>query len=182
MKRALFVSLAALFVAAPASAAIVTVGQGFASDCYEAAASERSDLTALELCNSAMEEDFLTRHNRAATLINRGIILLYRGQYAEALADFDAAIEVQPDLAEAHTHRGVALVAYHDYRTAIEALTHGLSLNPEEPAKAYFNRAIAYEELGDIPNAYRDYRRAAELAPEWRPAQRELARFRVTSR
>jgi tetratricopeptide (TPR) repeat protein len=178
----LFAGLAALLAATGAEAAVVTVGQGFARDCYEAAAAERGDLSALELCNAAIEEDFLTRHNRAATLINRGIIYLYRGQYGEALADFDAAIEAEPTLAEGHTHRGVALVAYHDYRTAIDALTQGLSLEPDEPAKAYFNRAIAYEELGDIPNAYRDYRRAAELAPDWRPAQRELARFRVTSR
>jgi tetratricopeptide (TPR) repeat protein len=182
MKQALFASVAALLLAGPAHAAVVTVGQGFARDCYEAAALERSDLSALELCNSAIEEDFLTRHDRSATLINRGIIYLYRGQYAEALADFDAAIANTPQLAEGHTHRGVALLAYHDYRSAIEALNQGLALEPEEPAKAYYNRAIAHEELGDIPAAYHDYRRAAELAPEWRPAQRELSRFRVTSR
>ena len=182
MKYALFASVATLLAAGSAHAAIVTVGQGYARDCYDAAAQERSDLTALELCNSAIEEDFLTRQDRSATLINRGIVFLYRGQYAEALADFDAAIEASPDLAEGYTHRGVALLAYHDYRSAIEALNRGLTLEPSEPAKVYFNRAIAHEELGDIPAAYRDYRRAAELAPEWRPAQRELARFRVTSR
>lgn len=182
MKRALFASFAVLALAAPANAAVVTVGQGFASDCYEAAAAERSDLSALELCNAAIAEDFLTRHNRAATLVNRGIIHLYRGDYRDALTDFDAAIAVQPDLAEAHIHRGVALVAFSDYRTAIEALTYGLTLAPEEPAKAHFNRAIAYEELGDIPSAYHDYRRAAELAPAWTPPRRELTRFRVTSR
>ncbi len=182
MKYALFASVATLLMTGSAHAAVVTVGQGFARDCYEAAALERNDLSALELCNSAIEEDFLTRHDRSATLINRGIIYLYRGQYAEALGDFDAAIESTPDLAEGYTHRGVALLAHHDYRSAIEALNQGLALEPSEPAKVYFNRAIAHEELGDIPAAYHDYRRAAELAPEWRPAQRELLRFRVSGR
>lgn len=180
MRHALFASVATLLIAGSGHAAIVTVGQGFARDCYEAAALERRDLSALELCNSAMREDFLTRHDRSATLINRGIVYLYRGQYAEALTDFDAAIANTPNLAEGYTHRGVALLAQHDYSSAIEALNQGLALEPSEPAKVYFNRAIAHEELGDIPAAYHDYRRAAELAPEWRAAQRELSRFRVT--
>jgi len=182
MKHVVLAGVLALLIAERADAAVVTVGQGFARDCYEAAALERSDLSALQLCNSAIEEDFLTSYNRSATLINRGIIFLYRGQYDEALADFDAAIEADPNLAEGYTHRGVALLAHNDYRGAIEALDRGLALEPEEPAKAYYNRAIAHEELGEIPDAYHDYRRAAELAPNWRPAQRELARFRVTSR
>ena len=33
--------------------------------------------------------------------------------------------------------------------------------------------------LGDVNAAYRDYRRAAELAPDWAEARAELARFRV---
>src|SRR5690606_33442803 len=139
MRHALFASVAVLLLTGSAHAAIVTVGQGYARDCYEAAALERSDLSALELCHSAIREDFLTRQDRSATLINRGIVYLYRGQYAEALADFDAAIANTPNLAEGHTHRGVALLAYHDYRSAIEALNQGLALEPSEPAKVYFN-------------------------------------------
>jgi tetratricopeptide (TPR) repeat protein len=182
MKHVVFAGIVALLMATPASAAVVTVGDEFSTSCYAAAAAERSDYSALEVCNTALEESFLNRHNRSATLINRGIIYLYRGQYAEALADFDAAIEADPGLAEGYTHRGVALLAHRDYRSAIEALDRGLALDPSEPAKVYFNRAIAHEELGDVAAAYHDYQRAAELAPDWSPARRELARFRVTTR
>ena len=170
-----------LLTAAPAGAAVVTMGDEFSQSCYRAAAAERSDRPALEVCNTALEESFLNSRNRSATLINRGIVYLYRGEYAQALADFDDAIEADPSLAEGYTHRGLALLAYHDYRSAIEAFDRGLALDPSEPAKVYFNRAIAHEELGEVSAAYHDYQRAAELAPDWSPAQRELTRFHVTS-
>jgi len=179
MKHAVF--FVALLTAAPAGAAVVTMGDEFSQSCYRAAAAERSDFQAIQVCDTALEESFLNPHNHSATLVNRGIIYLYRGRYTEALADFDAAIAADPGLAEAYTHRGLALLAYHDYHGAIEAFDHGLTLDPSEPAKVYFNRAIAHEELGDVAAAYHDYQRAAALAPDWSPPQRELTRFRVAS-
>lgn len=180
MKHMLFAGLViTLLAGASAEAAVVTTGSPYAEDCYRAALVQRDDVHALERCNTALREDFLTRRDRAATLVNRGIIHLYRGSFHDALRDFDAAIAAYPNLAEGHVHRGVALNAFHDWRGAIESLDRGLQLEPEEPAKAHFNRAIAHEELGDVAAAYHDYRRAAELAPEWSPPQRELTRFQV---
>lgn len=57
----------------------------------------------------------------------------------------------------------------------------GLTLAPEEPEKAYYNRGLAHEGLADLKAAYFDYRRAAELKPDWPIPQRELGRFSVRS-
>ncbi|MGE0046032.1 MAG: tetratricopeptide repeat protein, partial [Hyphomonadaceae bacterium] len=65
---------------------------------------------------------------------------------------------------------------------AVESITRGLTLDPEEPHKAYFNRALAYEAMGNVRAAYADYRRAQELSPSWDAPQRELARYTVTQR
>jgi Tfp pilus assembly protein PilF len=51
-----------------------------------------------------------------------------------------------------------------------------------EPQDAHFNRAIAYEALGDLRAAYEDYKAALAIKPDWALPQRELARFTVTTR
>ena len=35
------------------------------------------------------------------------------------------------------------------------------------PALAYFGRGLANEDMGNIRDAYADYRRAAQLDPQW---------------
>lgn len=170
---------AAVLTAGVASAAVVVVGNGLARGCYQAAVRESSTDASLETCDMALSEQPLDRDNRSATYVNRGIIHLNRNETRQALSDFNRAVALTPNLAEAHTNRAAALLASGDYRGAVAAIDHALGLQPNEPHKAYFIRAAAYEELGDNTAAYRDYRHAADLAPDWRPARAELTRFSV---
>ncbi len=169
--------LAAILTAGTAHAAITVVGSGFARGCYLAAVHERADRDSIQTCDNALTRQPLDRTNRAATYVNRGIVYLNRHDAARALEDFDRAVELAPDLAEVHTNRAAALLEGGDFRGAVAAVDRGIALGPEEPHKAYFIRAAAYEELGDTSAAYSDYRRAVELAPDWRPARMELTRF-----
>lgn len=172
-------ALAAALAAGPANAAIVVVGDGFAQSCYAAAAADRDDLASLRACSMAIAEQSLNDRNRAATYVNRGIIYLNRNNPDAALADFDRALEIMPEMGDTHLNRGAALLYLRHYEEARAAAERAIALNPEEPHKAYFIRGAANEELGDLAAAYRDYQRAAELAPEWSVARAELARFRV---
>lgn len=172
---------ATAFAAGTAQAAVLVVGAGNARLCYTAAASGRDDLESVRTCNMALTEQMLSSHDRAATLVNRGIIQLGRNNAEQALADFDRAVDVMPDLAEVHTNRAAALLYLNRYHEALAAADRAIALNPEEPERAYFIRAAANEELGNMTAAYRDYSRAVELAPTWRIARAELARFRVGS-
>ena len=63
--------------------------------------------------------------------------------------------------------------------TVLTEIDRGLSMNPEEPEKAYFNRALANEGLDDMKAAYLDYMKALELAPNWDAPRHELSRFTV---
>jgi len=175
-------ALATLLVTMPmagaASAYVVVAAGSLAHACYQNARAELDSAQAIEQCTAALAEG-LNAHNRAGTLINRGIIYMNRRAYDRALADFDAAIALQPELAEGHINRGAALLAQDNYAGAIAAIDRGLDLSPEEPARAYYNRGVAHEELGHVREAYRDYRQASDLAPTWGPPQTELARFRV---
>jgi len=162
-----------------ASGEIVTaMGSSLAEACYSHARLNRSTGEAVDDCTSALDEGLVLR-DRAATYVNRGIILLRRGDYRRALRDFDMAIELQPDLAEAHLNRGAALRNIDDAAGAVAALNRALELGPREPARAYYNRGIAHEDLGELRAAYGDYRRASELAPDWEAPRVELARFRI---
>lgn len=180
MKHALLAgAVTAAGLISSAEAAVWVVGEGPSRDCYIAAVSNRQDRNSIEVCDLALNHDFLIRRDRAATFVNRGVLRLRRGQDARALSDFNAAAALMPEFGEAHLMRGTALVELGRYAEAVDALTLALTLDPERPERAYFYRAAANEELGRANAAYADYRRAAEIAPDWRSPRTELARFQV---
>ncbi len=76
-------------------------------------------------------------------------------------------------------NRGATFVGEERYREGLEQIDRGLALGVKDPEKAWFNRGLANEGLGDLKAAYRDYTRAAELKPDWTPPRTELARFKV---
>lgn len=175
--------LAAAFGLAPpaAQAASTVYGVGTATVCYQAARDGDAGLDALSACNAALADGGLDARDRAATLVNRGVLRLQRREAAPALADFDRAIAARPDLGEAHVNRGAALILAKDYAGAVAAIDRGLALGAEDPHEAYFNRAVAHEGQDNLQAAYADYRRARDLKPGWDLPTRELARFTVTS-
>lgn len=180
MTRLILAAALALALGAEAAQAAVTVlGETAAHACYQSAIEGRTDRGALRACESALEQESITTRDRAATYVNRGVIRLHRREFTDALTDFDTAIRLMPRLGEGHVDRGAALIMLSDYDGAIAAITHGISLGPEDLHEAYFNRALAYELRGDLRQAYEDYRRAAELAPDWPRPHLELARFQV---
>lgn len=183
MKHALLigaaVAAATLIAASAAEGAITIVGRGPAADCYRAAAADRDDWRALRVCDLALEGQFLTAPDRAATLVNRAIIRMRRNDYRRSLVDLDDAIAIDAQLAEAHVMRGAVLIELDRAQEAVEGLTRALALNPANPERIYYYRGAAYEDQGNVRAAYEDYRRASEIAPNWSPPQHELTRFRV---
>ena len=174
-------ALAVVF-AAPASASVLVLGNGAAADCSRAAFAGRSDLASIKTCNTALEVERLDRRDRAGTLVNRGVMQLRTKAYVAARRDFDAAIRLAPKLGEAYVNRGVSRMADAAYAEALDDVNLGLSLGVKEPAKAYYNRALVQESLGQARAAWLDYRKAQELAPEWEAPGRQLARFTVRTR
>ena len=173
----------ALMLAAGGSQASVTViGGGLAEACSKATLAGVSARRAEALCTQALSEEMLSPRDKAGTFVNRGIIKMRRGEMAAALADFDLAIHYKPQLGEIYINRGAALVGEHRYADGLADLNKGLKLGVEEPAKAYYNRALAYEGLDDVKSAYFDYQKAVELSPEWDAPKQQLVRFHVARR
>jgi tetratricopeptide (TPR) repeat protein len=167
-------------LAGPAAAASTVLGGGLATACSASALDGRDDDASLDTCNLALESEILISRDRAATFVNRGVILLRRKAWTQAGRDFDAAIALQPAMGEAFVNRGAALLGQRRWREGKAEIDRGLALGADEPEKAYFNRAIAWEALDNMEAAWRDYSQAAALKPDWDAPRKELARFTVT--
>ncbi|MFQ6058738.1 MAG: tetratricopeptide repeat protein [Anaerolineae bacterium] len=94
----------------------------------------------------------------------RGFAYLARGDYDRAIADYDQAIQLEPDLAIAYSNRGVAYIAKGDYDRAIANFDQAVKLDPEY-AVAYYNRGVAYDHKGDHDRAIVDHDQAIKLDP-----------------
>lgn len=188
MKRligALVATAAATVLAASAGqahASVTVIGGGLAEACSKATLSGASAYKFEQLCTNALETELLSPRDKAGTYVNRGIMKLRRSEWDQALKDFDVAAKYKPDLGEIYVNRGAVLIAQHRYADGLSDINRGISLGVEEPEKAYYNRALAYEGLDDIKSAYFDYQKAAELAPTWDAPKQQLTRFHVTRR
>jgi tetratricopeptide (TPR) repeat protein len=177
------VAAAALIVGAGAARASVSViGGGLAEACSKAAMAGLSDYRYEQTCTKSLEAEMLAPRDRAGTYVNRGIMKLRRMDWGGALSDFDVAVKLKPDLGEIYVNRGAAYLGEHRYADGLKDLNRSLELGVEEPAKAYYNRALAYEGLDDMKSAYFDYQKAVELSPTWDAPKQELTRFHVTRR
>lgn len=171
---------AALLCAVEARASVTIIGGGDAEACARAALTGKSDVKFEVLCTSALQTEFMDTRDRAGTYINRGVLKLRRLNWDAAMADFDSAVRIKPDMGEAYVNRGAALIGQHKFDTGLADINRGIQLGAEEPAKAYYNRALAYEGLGDVKSAYFDYQRAVELSPDWAAPKEQLVRFKVS--
>lgn len=176
------VAALSLIASTPASAAAVVLGAGLATVCSKAAITGRNDKKSIETCSQALETQAMGPRDRAGTFVNRGILKLRRGSYDEARNDFSNALRLSPDMGEAYVNWGASLIAENRYAEGLSEIDRGMTLGVDEPEKAWYNRAIAYEGLGDPKNAYLAYQKAVELAPDWQAPQKQLTRFSVTRR
>ena len=174
-------ALAPWCVATAASALSSTkFGTALAQDCYRAA-DDRLDLRAgIAVCNQALAEEIMRPRDRAATLVNRGILKLLMNDADGALADYNAGIAVAPELGDAWVNRGLwRMRRGNEDALAIADITKGLALGSRDESAAYYGRGLAYESVGQLTDAYHDYQRAAALNPKWAAPREELARFAV---
>ncbi|MBV8976729.1 MAG: hypothetical protein JO261_12690 [Alphaproteobacteria bacterium] len=177
LPAALFTALA--LCTGPSLAAVTVLGPGPAQECYRLAEDGGDPVEGIKQCTSALDDSALSPVDRAATMVNRGVLHLARREYTAGFRDIDAGIALSPALADGYVDRGAALISMGRYDEALADLNKGISLGPHQPQKAYYDRAIVDEHNGDIRAAYNDYRKALDLQPDFALAAEELKRFRV---
>jgi Flp pilus assembly protein TadD len=83
---------------------------------------------------------------------NRGIALLQGQQPDRAIGEFEAAIRLKPQYAEAHNALGLALARKGLVKFAAESFRRAIELDPKQ-YKTYRNLGRALLDLGDIDGA-----------------------------
>jgi tetratricopeptide (TPR) repeat protein len=178
------IMIAALLAAcaAPAAASIMVIGSTDARLCFEAADSRLLPQPRdMRNCDDALVTG-LPGYEMVATHVNRGILRLRSGLIDAAIADFDAAMTLDPNQPEAYLNKGEALIQRQNPTEAALLFTVALEHNTQRPALAHYGRAVANEALGNVREAYQDYRMASELAPDWAAPRADLQRFRIVQR
>ena len=108
---------------------------------------ETSELTAEEWFNSAYEKG-------------------ESGDYQGAIADYNQAINIKPDYADAYYNRGIAKSDLGDKQGAIADYNQAIKIKPDY-AYAYNNRGSAKDDLGDYQGAIADYNQAINIKPDF---------------
>lgn len=119
---------------------------------------------AIRLTTRALDEGGLSAQNRWVAYYNRGLAYHHEGRYDQAIADYDSAIEFNPDIAELYLNRGSAHELQGQYEQAIADDDAALRLRPDEAA-AYRNRGFNRFALGNFAAAAADFERTVKLDP-----------------
>jgi tetratricopeptide (TPR) repeat protein len=120
-----------------------------------------------ETCTRALALMSLRPRDRAGTLVNRGIVAAALDELDDALADYERAMAMLPELPEPYVGRGNVLFLRKDYPAAIADYDRALALGIGRRHIALLNRGMALEVMGQLDAAEKDYREAQALAPEW---------------
>jgi tetratricopeptide (TPR) repeat protein len=80
------------------------------------------------------------------------------------IEDYDNALRLNPNIADAYNNRGVAKKHLGRFSEAIADYDQAILLKPDF-AVAYFNRGDAKKALGQYENALKDFDKAIELRP-----------------
>jgi len=141
----------------------------------------RADLKdGLQACSVALSDPAMT--HRAALMLDRGVIEVRLGDTSAALKDYSGAITLDGTLGDAYISRAGLLVEMKRYDEARADIAQGIALGAGNLHVAYYSRAVIEEEGGDVKSAYRDYKQALAIRPDFAPAIRELSRFKVVNR
>ncbi|HJZ50270.1 MAG TPA: tetratricopeptide repeat protein [Roseiflexaceae bacterium] len=102
---------------------------------------------------------------QAAAYYERGNVQLDAGANAEALADYDNAIALDPSNARVFNNRALAYVALGQLDQALADYAAAIKLDPGY-IRAYENRLRLLEQRGDLKGMAADYHQLAALDPK----------------
>jgi len=160
--------------AGPALAAVSVIGSNFAHACYVAA---RDNSVVTEPCDKSFEIEMLVGRDRAATFVNRAIILTNGRHLNAALEDLVRAEEVMPELGEIFASRGNVFYYRHRYEEALKQYDLAISKGITELFAVHYDRGLALERLGRTEEAKAAFRQSLELAPDFSLARESLAAY-----
>jgi len=95
---------------------------------------------------------------------NRGNAYDDKEEYNQAISDYNQALKIEPDYADAYFNRGNTYYKKGEYEQALSDYNQVLNIDPNY-AKVYTNRGNVYKDKKEYNQAISDYNQALEINP-----------------
>jgi len=123
---------------------------------------------------------------KAEELRLAGVEFRKQGNYKQALASFEKALELTPNNARVYSNIGTAYYFQKKYEMAIINLNRAIELKPtgQLPGEGdyFYNRGAAYKESGKMDLALLDFQKALELNTDHALAKEELNKLNAENK
>jgi tetratricopeptide (TPR) repeat protein len=113
-------------------------------------------------CSAVIESGRWSGKDLAWIFIGRGSAYSSEGDYDSAVADYDQAIQLNPNDTAGYINRGNAYVGKGDRDRAIADYNKAIELDSKFGG-AYYNRGLVYADKGDFDRAIADYDQAIRI-------------------
>jgi len=121
---------------------------------------------AIAACTRAISSGKLKDHNLAAAYDKRGVEFDRKSESDKAIADFDAALRLDPGFIAPHIERARVFRKQREFDRAIADFTDAIRINPKY-AMAYNGRGNIFNEKAEYDRAIADYDTAITLDPRF---------------
>ena len=111
---------------------------------------------------SAETETGQVTRREAVSALEQGRRHYNRGDYHQAIQEYNEFMKLVPGKADAHYRRGMAYDKLGDFNRAIQDYDRAIEINPKH-VEAYNNRGVIYGKLGNKKREIADYAKAADL-------------------
>ena len=105
----------------------------------------------------------------AGDYAKQGDACFFENRYEDAIAAYNQALQIQPDLADTWNNRGVVLTRMQRYPEAIASYEQATTIRPNYP-DAWNNRGVVLLELQQYPEAIACYEKAIQAKADYADA------------
>ena len=172
-----------VFGQAQAQSMQVIGGGSIAKECFRASANAaRTGIASsrdLITCDKALQHGSLDKINLVATYVNRGVVNVALQNYRDAAKDYNQAIRLKPDTAEAYLNRGNLWYIARQDDNALSDYDKSLELDFSKAHVALLNKGIVYESQGNLQQAKSNYLAALARFENWPSALEKLERVNI---
>jgi superkiller protein 3 len=110
----------------------------------------------------------------AASLLERGIQLEQAGRLQDAIAAHERALQLDPDLMQAHVNLIILYGRSGNFQKAEEHYQAALKLNPDKYPDAYYNYGVLMLKEGKLDQAQAAFANALKINPLYASAHNDL--------
>lgn len=150
--------LAVLVMAGPGGAPVARAE--VATDCFSEDWGRR-----IAGCTVIIESNTATPAEKAQAYAMRALALSIKGQYEEAIRDYDESIRIAPNFAVALNNRAWAYFKWGRGSQGLADVERSLQLNPMSE-HTWDTRAHIRQTIGQFAGAFADYERAVDIGGE----------------